>query len=144
LASSSVFTSSTLIPGTGVSCLNNGESPSVGNPLSAKWTLVSGILKWNSGSIESVVACKDGSGVPVSNPLDDPDWCFKGIPGANGDTYAKFRIAYPDKPYCADVLVRKQWDSAGLVSTTTVTSRGYNTCDTSNPRRIQRALEFSY
>jgi Tfp pilus assembly protein PilX len=62
----------------------------------------------------------------------------------------KFRISYDQpgvtdqKPYCADVIVTKEIGTNNLVATTTVTSRGYNTCDSNNPRRIERALEFSY
>lgn len=134
LASSSVFTSAT-VPGPGVTCLDNGSG--VGNPLASKWTLNSGLLApTNPPALGGDVTLCPG------NPLDDPDWCFKAV--GTTDTYAKFRIAYFDKPYCADVVVRKQWDSGGLVATTTVTSRGYNTCDSTNSRRIERALEFSY
>lgn len=142
LASSSVFTS-TVIPGTSVTCLNNDVS--TGNPLAAKWALAGGISKWNNSTEADYRCYKESNNITTTqNPLEDPDWCFKGTAGINGDTYAKFRIAYNDKPYCADVVVRKQWDSVGLVATTTVTSRGYNTCDSANTRRIERALEFSY
>ena len=61
----------------------------------------------------------------------------------------KFRITYetanPDttQPYCADVIVKKYIEN-GEVATTTIDSRGYNTCDEDNPRRIERGLEFNY
>lgn len=77
----------------------------------------------------------------------DIGWCSS----ASGNIYkTKFRISYDQdgvtekKPYCADVIVSKEIGVNNLVSTTTVTSRGYNTCDSANPRRIERALEFSY
>ena len=135
LASSSVFTSSAIVPGTGVTCLDNGSG--VGNPIATKWNLIGGIYK--PSGLETI---NGGTFTCPTNPLNDPDWCFK-TDVVSGDTYAKFRIVYSDKPYCADVVVKKQYLS-GLVATTTVTSRGYNTCDPANPRRIERALEFSY
>lgn len=42
-------------------------------------------------------------------------------------------------PYCAVVTVTKNIDG-----TTKIYSRGYNTCDTSNPRRVERGLEVDY
>jgi Tfp pilus assembly protein PilX len=84
----------------------------------------------------------------------DPDissdlgWCIETADYPKIKT--KFRIQYGgDRPYCADVVVTKEiipigQVNAGLVATTTVTSRGYNTCDSANPRRIERALEFNY
>ena len=42
-------------------------------------------------------------------------------------------------PYCAIVRVTKNDDG-----TTYVESRGYNTCDTSNPRRVERGIEATY
>lgn len=46
--------------------------------------------------------------------------------------------------YCADVIVYKAVDNGGYVSATRIQSRGYNTCDIENPRRIERGLEMSY
>jgi hypothetical protein len=46
--------------------------------------------------------------------------------------------------YCADVVVYKATDASGLVSETRIQSRGYNTCNIENPRRIERGLEMNY
>ncbi len=127
LASSTIFTSGALPnPGTDIKCL--------GNPVAAKWPVGSPAV------IEAVNACL-GGGLTT-----DLDWCRD-----FSNPYVlktKFRISYSDKPYCADVIVTKEifnsGPSDGLVGTTTVTSRGYNTCDSTNPRRIERALQFSY
>ena len=128
LASSSVFTTAT-IPGANVRCL--------GHALASKWTLDNGILV--AGALETTSTCNPNS----ADPSTDQDWCF--YDNGSDLKIAKFRIAYSDKPYCADVIVKKDIDTTtGLVATTTVTSRGYNSCDTANPRRIERALEFSY
>jgi len=41
--------------------------------------------------------------------------------------------------YCAIVTVTKNSDG-----TTYIKSRGYNTCDTANPRRVERGIEVTY
>lgn len=42
-------------------------------------------------------------------------------------------------PYCTIVTVTKNLDG-----TTYVKSKGYNTCDTSSPRRVERGIEVTY
>jgi len=42
-------------------------------------------------------------------------------------------------PHCAIVTVTKNIDGS-----TYIKSRGYNTCDTSNPRRVERGVEVTY
>ncbi len=49
-----------------------------------------------------------------------------------------------DLDYCADVRVMKNIAPSGQVASTTIESRGYNTCDVNNPRRIERGLEMHY
>lgn len=44
---------------------------------------------------------------------------------------------------CAKIFVKKEILAGGIASTT-IESRGYNTCDTENPRRIERGLELYY
>ena len=44
--------------------------------------------------------------------------------------------------HCAIVTVRKYYSGTTLL--TYVKSRGYNTCDTSNSRRIERGIEVTY
>ncbi len=48
----------------------------------------------------------------------------------------------PNNPYCATVTVRKEY--VGGVLKTTIESKGYNTCSTSNPRRVERAVRATY
>jgi Tfp pilus assembly protein PilX len=45
-------------------------------------------------------------------------------------------------PYCVTVLVSKTVNN-NIVSTT-IDSRGYNTCDTNDPARVERALRVRY
>lgn len=54
------------------------------------------------------------------------------IPNAEGGT----------SPYCVSVVVKKE-DNAGIIATT-IDSRGYNTCDTSDPNRVERAIRVRY
>jgi hypothetical protein len=72
-----------------------------------------------------------------------PGWCVDEN-SSNNSAKTKFRIQYADKPYCADVIVTKTANGITGSASTTIISRGYNTCDQNNTRRIQRALQFSY
>ncbi len=44
--------------------------------------------------------------------------------------------------HCAVVTVRKYYSGPDLI--TYIKSRGYNTCDVSNPRRVERGIEVTY
>lgn len=52
------------------------------------------------------------------------------------------RINFLPDPYCAIVTVNKAYVSGVL--TTTIESKGYNTCDLTNPRRVERAVRATY
>ncbi len=49
-------------------------------------------------------------------------------------------------PYCVDVTVEKITDitAPSIKTETVINSRGYNTCDPQNPRRIERGLRVEY
>lgn len=49
------------------------------------------------------------------------------------------RINFLPDPYCAKVTVTK-----GVDGSTRIESLGYNTCDSSNPRRVERAVRAIY
>lgn len=49
------------------------------------------------------------------------------------------RINFLPDPYCTIVTVTK-----GLDGSTKIESKGYNTCDLSNPRRVERAVRAIY
>jgi len=53
-----------------------------------------------------------------------------------------FNLRFPPEEYCVTVMVSKE-DDAGATKTT-IESRGYNSCDTNNPRRVERAIRTSY
>ena len=48
-------------------------------------------------------------------------------------------ISFLPDPYCAIVTVTK-----GISGSTVIESKGYNTCDSSNPRRVERAVRATY
>jgi len=47
-------------------------------------------------------------------------------------------------PHCAVVTVYKYYAGSPLVLKTYIKSRGYNTCDRNNPRRLERGVEVTY
>jgi len=54
---------------------------------------------------------------------------------------------YPNDPKrndCVIVYVVKEWDPAEKKFDTYIESRGYNTCDETDPRRVERALRATY
>lgn len=51
-----------------------------------------------------------------------------------------FQINFAPEPYCTIVSVSKFESPVGTV----IESRGYNTCDTSNSRRVERAIRVTY
>lgn len=57
---------------------------------------------------------------------------------------SRFTIKFADPiQYCSIVTVTKEKIGDDPM-TTTIESRGYNTCDKGNPRRIERGLQLSY
>jgi hypothetical protein len=49
-----------------------------------------------------------------------------------------------EESQCAQVTLGKSYDSDADVIRTEINSYGYNTCDTDNPRRIERGLKVNY
>ncbi len=62
--------------------------------------------------------------------------------GTNLAGTSTFRMFFGTDPYCADVTVGKSY--VGSNRKTTIESRGYNTCDTTAPQRVERAVRISY
>ncbi len=65
------------------------------------------------------------------------------LPNVGGKDYGvedTFRLDLSPQPYCVDVTVRK----TEAPRRTYVKARGYNTCDSSNPRRVERAIRATY
>jgi len=87
----------------------------------------SGVSAFGTSTASSIYCNND-----VSNP--DNQWTVGGAYTSTID-YISFN---PD-PYCAVVTVTK-----GVDGSTTIESKGYNTCDSSNPRRVERAVRAVY
>lgn len=61
--------------------------------------------------------------------------------GGNGyDVPSVFTLNFAPEPYCAVVSVTKTESP----SQTKIESRGYNTCDVNNSRRVERAIKVTY
>jgi len=57
----------------------------------------------------------------------------------------RFSLDFSPEQYCAEILVVKNDNPMGSPARrTTIESRGYNTCDVDNPRRVERALRTKY
>jgi hypothetical protein len=59
------------------------------------------------------------------------------VTGANS-AVTTFELTFPPSQQCATVTVIKGGGD------TTIEARGYNTCDTSNPRRMERGISVKY
>jgi len=85
----------------------------------------------------------------TTNIYDEDDAKWDVTAGSNANvTESYFRLDnFSDVTgpvgYCADVRVFKEM-IGNQVASTTIESRGYNTCDSTNPRRIERGLEMNY
>jgi hypothetical protein len=94
------------------------------------WDYVGGAFGAESpaGSITCV-----GQTVPVSTEVDGED-----------STHTFSLDLGADNAYCTEVTVEKTATSDGLFVGTSILSRGYNTCDAGNPRRVERAIRVTY
>lgn len=80
-------------------------------------------------STGSVISCNEDAENP-SNP--EPS-------AVGGSSVSQFTMTFLPDPYCATVTVTKEPDGD-----TKIESKGYNTCDESNPRRVERAVRVTY
>lgn len=62
--------------------------------------------------------------------------------GGNANATSTFSFTLTPNPYCAIVTVNKAYVGGNLK--TTIESKGYNTCDQSNARRVERAVRATY
>ncbi|MDB5254036.1 MAG: seg [Parcubacteria group bacterium] len=81
-----------------------------------------------STSTGSTINCNQDASNPT-NPI---------VPGVGGSSQSSFDLTFLPDPYCAHVTVTK------TSATTTIDSRGYNSCDPSNTRRVERAVRVTY
>jgi len=76
----------------------------------------------------SVIYCNKDSNNPAN------EWTVGG-----GLVSTIDKIGFLPEPYCAIVTVTKNSDG-----TTLIESLGYNTCDSTNPRRVERAIRATH
>jgi hypothetical protein len=67
--------------------------------------------------------------------------CFGGAPFDWSTTTPSLPQQMPVSGGCVNVSIVR---SAGPIVLTTIESRGYNTCDITNPRRVERGLGVQY
>ena len=65
--------------------------------------------------------------------------CNNQMMTVGGSAQSTFTLNLSPDPYCVIVTVTKNPDNSTLIE-----SRGYNTCDVSNPRRVERAIRAIY
>ena len=139
---------------TGIECALYWDLVGLDDPLSAPVFATSSesIVATSNGSTGSI-ACgntrlieidgNDGdNGLDVS-PADlvpDDNW---NLDAGDDSATTTFRVLLKDVPYCVDVSVAKFLDENNRVRTV-INSRGYNTCDENNRRRIERGLRINY
>ncbi len=116
-----------------------GKSPDGGN--------FSTSTSWNQTHIGNVIC----NGIHVTDV--DPDYAvpeFDGGNAANGQpAFATTTFSYQLPPDtfsqpCVTVSVAKIENPVGSPIQTFIQARGYNTCDTSNPRRVERGLNIKF
>lgn len=88
-------------------------------------------LYWDTKNPTGASAFTDGSTIKCNQDGSN-------LVNPNRTSQNTFEMTFQPQPYCADVTVTK---SDNL---TTIESRGYNTCDTANPRRVERGVKVSY
>jgi hypothetical protein len=72
--------------------------------------------------------------------ISGPDW---DVDTDVDSATTTFRVEISeDVPYCVDIEVAK-WDDSGELKTA-INSRGYNTCNEDDRRRIERGLRINY
>jgi len=77
--------------------------------------------------------------------LSEPQWDVTRSTSQSpysGSAITTFRLDFSPNPYCAITVISKVGD--GMSTTTTIESRGYNTCNTTDPRRVERAIRTIY
>jgi len=97
------------------------------------WDLVARVFATSSDSVPTppITTVCNGQDITASS-----EWNLSGLSPTRAVT--TFSITFPPKENCVTVIVIK--DSGN----TTLESRGYNTCNTSNPRRVERGVRVSY
>lgn len=117
-------------------------------------------IYWDS-KFDKFATSTSGASISCANPVvPPPDNIVAGqtIPGnasltligGGGDAdqtsifYFTMNQGLNPVPYCAIVTVKKYYDGSPKILKTYIKSKGYNTCDTFNSRRVERGIEVTY
>lgn len=89
------------------------------------------VLYWDVHNPSGVSAFATSTGSQIN--------CNTQTMTVGGVAISTFTFNFSPDPFCVIVTVNK-----GLTGTTRIESKGYNTCDLSNPRRVERAVRATY
>ncbi len=84
-----------------------------------------------STTTTSTISCNGDSNNPENQNI---------VVGGTGTT--TFQIQFNPETYCAVVTVNKSYQGGSIQ--TFIESKGYNSCDANNPRRVERAVRVIY
>lgn len=76
----------------------------------------------------------------TTSTIDCGEKSFPGMGGSGYNVPSVFTMTFLPETYCARVSVIKSESPRRTI----VESRGFNTCDVNNPRRVERALRATY
>jgi Tfp pilus assembly protein PilX len=93
-------------------------------------------LYWDVKNPTGVSAFDTGTGTTINCNRDANNSSNQWVVG--GNQVSTFTINFSPDPYCAVVTVTKSGDD------TQIDSKGYNTCDASSSRRVERAVRANY
>lgn len=92
-------------------------------------------FKHNAFSVSQPISSITCNGITITQADDGGT-----LGGRAYGTPTTFTFTFPPDPFCATVSVTKYNNPKRTV----VDSRGYNTCDVSNPRRVERGIRANY
>jgi hypothetical protein len=101
----------------------------------------------------SILNCASGN-ISTGDGFNDP-YGFSGQGWQQSANQTIFKISIQDTSSggiinigsaqtCAEVQIEKTLDEVTGLVTTRISSKGYNTCDLSNPRTVERGIELEY
>ncbi len=84
-----------------------------------------------STTSQSVIFCNVDANNPLNNNI-----------AVGGVATSTFMLTFHPQPYCAHVFVAKYFEDGQ--ARTAIESKGYNTCEEGNIRRVERAVRITY
>ncbi len=94
-------------------------------------------IYWDVHSPEGISAFATSTGSTINCNKDASNPSNEWVVG--GSSVSSFDLTFLPDPFCATVTVTK-----GADGSTSIESKGYNTCSSLNPRRVERAVRATY